>query len=153
MATPVPPACRVSSCILGRGAAFKTKLLLSPIPIKVRITSVAAGENHCLALSEAGHVLSWGDHRSGQLGHGRPEPNRQAATIVGAGVPRRIGQRFAQRGSSWSYHPDMEDVEEMPRMGCIAAGADYSLAIDLEGNLYEWGRVRLLPSRTFSDLL
>ncbi|KAF0521745.1 rcc1 domain-containing protein 1 [Gigaspora margarita] len=33
-------------------------------------TTVACGENHCLALTQTGQVFSWGSGRYGQLGHG-----------------------------------------------------------------------------------
>ncbi|CAG8620419.1 31715_t:CDS:2, partial [Racocetra persica] len=38
--------------------------------IDIVFTKVVCGENHCLALTQAGQVFSWGSGRYGQLGHG-----------------------------------------------------------------------------------
>ena len=41
-----------------------------------RVVMVAAGKLHTVALSEAGHVFTWGYGRNGELGHGDQEHQR-----------------------------------------------------------------------------
>jgi alpha-tubulin suppressor-like RCC1 family protein len=41
-----------------------------------RVVMVAAGDRHTVALSEAGHVFTWGCGECGQLGHGDRESQR-----------------------------------------------------------------------------
>ena len=49
-----------------------------------RIAMVAAGDSHTVALSEAGHVFTWGEGEDGQLGHNDRE-NHRAPQQVEAG--------------------------------------------------------------------
>jgi len=74
------------------------------------IVSVAAGTNHCLALSAVGEVYSWGDARNGVLGHA----DRSAMA-----VPRRV--------------ETLVDVE------LISAESSMSAAVDHRGRLFTWG--------------
>ena len=39
-----------------------------PLSGKEKVTSVAAGRTHCLALTNQGRVMSWGNNASGQCG-------------------------------------------------------------------------------------
>ncbi|MBP7051801.1 MAG: leucine-rich repeat domain-containing protein [Phycisphaerae bacterium] len=73
--------------------------------------SVAAGDNHSLALFKS-RVWAWGDNTYGQLGLG---------THVGVDTPTAIAGLSAQTIVS------------------IAAGADYSVAVDDSGLVYTWG--------------
>lgn len=58
-----------------------------PVPTKVKslsqIKAIAAGDLHCIALSEKGEVFSWGNGEHGRLGHGgagyKTEPERITA--------------------------------------------------------------------------
>ena len=79
----------------------------------VRVSAVAAGENHSLALSEAGEVFSFGSGSNGQLGHG---------DWVNQHTPRPIAA--------------LQGV----RVGAVAAGGWRSLVASLEGRLYSLGR-------------
>ena len=80
---------------------------------QVRAVQVAAGPEHSLVLSAAGHVYSFGWGGVGQLGHGdeadQPRPVRVAALLE-----TRVCQ--------------------------LSAGADHSLATDEAGAVYAWGR-------------
>ena len=49
-----------------------------------RIVMVAAGDGHTVALSEAGHVFTWGKGGYGQLGH-NDEADQRAPQQVEAG--------------------------------------------------------------------
>ena len=57
-----------------------------------RVVMVAAGGGHTVALSEAGHVFTWGYGRNGQLGHGDQEDQRQPrAHLAEPAVPPSRG--------------------------------------------------------------
>jgi len=77
-----------------------------------RIVSVAAGDDHCLALSAEAEVYSWGDNDYGSLGHG---------DVDARGVPSRI--------------------ESLSRIERIAVGpCGTSAAVDEDGRLFTWGK-------------
>jgi alpha-tubulin suppressor-like RCC1 family protein len=79
-----------------------------------RIVMVAAGGSHTVALSEAGHVFTWGDGGVGQLGHNDRERQR---------APRQVeAGRF---GSD--------------KVVFVAAGGGYTVAVTAGGRLYTWG--------------
>lgn len=77
------------------------------------ISKVDCGCGFTLALTEAGHVYSWGRGAMGQTGHGTQEDES---------YPRRID------GLSRSVICD------------ISCGGNHSLAIDVDGKMYSWGR-------------
>tara|TARA_Y100000389_G_scaffold127639_1_gene124947 strand:+ start:898 stop:2085 length:1188 start_codon:yes stop_codon:yes gene_type:complete len=79
-----------------------------------RIVMVAAGSWHTVALSEAGHVFTWGCGSKGQLGH-----NNDMDELV----PRQIGSG-AFMGEKVVF---------------VAAGRDHTVAVTSEGHLYTWG--------------
>jgi len=74
--------------------------------------SVAAGANHTLAIDEDGDLWSWGANGQGQLGRAVNPANP-------GNVPRQVGS-----ATSWQS---------------VAAGENYSLAIDEDGSLWAWG--------------
>lgn len=127
-------------CHLGHGSKFKTLPVPKPIKLRLRIWSCAAGEEHCLALTEAGHVLSWGSNAKGQCGRQR-DGNRQwtefglIRATASPGLVRVIG----------------EDDEEPVRFGTIAAVGMYSAALSLDGHLYEWGKHCVLSPSNFDN--
>ncbi|KAI5000184.1 hypothetical protein ZWY2020_004773 [Hordeum vulgare] len=85
-----------------------------------KVSAVAAGEAHTLALTGDGEVYSWGRGTFGRLGTGReadvhvPTAVLPAVAAGAAGRPR-------------------------PRFVAVAAGAYHSLALDDEGSLWSWG--------------
>ena len=78
----------------------------------VRVSAVAAGEDHSLALSE-GRVYSFGSGHHGKLGHGNTAAQLTPRVIEG-----------------------LQDV----RVRSIAAGCTTSLAVATDGEAYGWGR-------------
>ncbi|XP_052141834.1 ultraviolet-B receptor UVR8-like [Oryza glaberrima] len=90
--------------------------VFNPQPIQalqgVRITQIACGDSHCLAVTVAGHVHSWGRNQNGQLGLGNTEDSL---------LPQKI-QAF-----------------EGVRVKMIAAGAEHTAAVTEDGDLYGWG--------------
>ena len=81
-------------------------------PAGVNPTAVAAGLYHSLAIGSNGKLYSWGNNANGELGNGT-ETNEKDPVIVS--MPAGVSATS------------------------IAAGADHSLAIGSDGNLYSWG--------------
>lgn len=80
-----------------------------------RIVMVAAGKLHTVALSEAGHVFTWGSDGDGQLGHNDQYTQR---------VPRQV--------EPGCFGGD--------KVVFVAAGSEHTVAVTAEGRLYTWGR-------------
>lgn len=92
----------------------QSNVVLNQLPAKIetlpRITHLATGKNHTLALSDKGEVWAWGANTAGQLGQG---------SLNSLSKPTRVVMNTAIRA--------------------IAAGDTHSLAIDTNGRLYAWG--------------
>jgi alpha-tubulin suppressor-like RCC1 family protein len=88
--------------------------VLNQPPAKIetlpKITHLATGKNHTLALSDRGEVWAWGANAAGQLGQGNLKPLTTPARVL-------INTAIL----------------------AIAAGDTHSLAIDANGHLYAWG--------------
>jgi alpha-tubulin suppressor-like RCC1 family protein len=80
------------------------------------VVSLAAGASHCLALDNDGKVWAWGFDGVGQLGDGGPDNNGGQYDIE---IPSQI--------------------MELTNIVAIAAGSDASVAVDSNGNLWQWG--------------
>jgi hypothetical protein len=81
-----------------------------------KIATVAAGENHTVALASDGTVWTWGKNDFGQLGMAANFGINGAVQVRG---PRGVGF--------------LTDVIE------IAAGANHNLAITKDGGVWAWG--------------
>lgn len=83
------------------------------------ITSIKAGENHCLALDSKGKTYSWGAGQQDQLG-------------------RRIIERTAK---SEGLKPRQFGLPSGPKNGVIAieSGAFHGFALTKSGEVYAWG--------------
>ncbi|XP_037406582.1 ultraviolet-B receptor UVR8-like isoform X1 [Triticum dicoccoides] len=86
-----------------------------------KVSAVAAGEAHTLALTSNGELYSWGRGTFGRLGTGC-EADVHVPTAV---VPAVAAAPAAGR--------------QRPRFTAVAAGAYHSLALDDEGSLWSWG--------------
>lgn len=100
------------------------------------VVRVASGDNHCMAVTRGGQLLTWGWGVKGQLGHGRKEDEKAPRVVEGAGVVvgaaadsshsvavRESGEVvvFGEGGSSiWGVAPTVVDG----RLGLGAAGAE-----------------------------
>ena len=86
----------------------------TPLLLPEKIVAVAAGSQHALAIDTQGQIWSWGSNSQGQLGEGLASPFEMVRQ------PRRIQPGFLARD--------------------IAAGNDFSAALDRDGNLWLWGK-------------
>jgi alpha-tubulin suppressor-like RCC1 family protein len=77
------------------------------------VTEFSAGQYHMLALQSNGTVYAWGDNANGQLGFVGPPMSSTTPGIVNFPFGTRIKQ--------------------------VAAGAQFSLAVDTAGNVWAWG--------------
>lgn len=80
-----------------------------------RVTAIAAGLTHSLALCSDGTLAAWGWNSSGQLGDG---------TTTASPVPVAVDQSGALAGKT---------------IVAIVAGANHSLALCDDGSLFAWG--------------
>lgn len=123
----------------------------------VRIVQLACGNAHCIAVSSAGELWSWGRGDAGQLGWGK---------LVAVGVPRRVRVRQLRAAAASTGVPPADPhagisagasvrsastaasaasagarvVQRVPVLFVqVAAGASHSLAISTDGALWTWG--------------
>jgi len=82
------------------------------VEVPARVFHLSGGHCHSLALSEGGHVFSWGDGSGGKLGHGS-EASQSLPKRVEALVPDRVRQ--------------------------VSAGRSHSLAVLVDGRCFSWG--------------
>lgn len=80
----------------------------------VRVSSLAAGFGHSLALSETGEVYSFGGESAGELGHGDSSSTQL--------TPRRV------------------EALRLVRVSAVAAGWNHSLALSEAGEVYSFGK-------------
>jgi len=88
--------------------------LVNSFPEGVKITAIAAGENHMLAVDSRGNLFSWGSNRFGQLG--RPT-----------------------KSSSSGWCPQRVDKFRRHSVCGIAAGENHSVCFTSAGVIYTWG--------------
>ena len=131
----------------------------------VRVTAVAAGDNHSLAASATGALYTWGNGRFGRLGHGdqqhqsRPKVVEAVGQVVvravAAGMEHSLALSEAGEVFSWGMggdgqlgHGDGEEERLEPlrvaglggvRVCAVAAGCCHSLAVGSDGAVYGWG--------------
>ncbi|MBG0813894.1 RCC1 domain-containing protein [Planomonospora sp. ID82291] len=87
-------------------------------PALDRITAVAAGGRHSLALLDDGSVVAWGANDFGQLGDG---------TTTGRSAPVAVRA------------PDGRDGE-LRKVVALSANSDFSMALLADGKVVTWGK-------------
>lgn len=80
----------------------------------VALRHVACGDAHCVAVTKGGTLVTWGRGSSGQLGNGG---------LDSAAEPVPVAVEFTTK-CGWR---------------AVAAGADWSLALDGDGRVWTWG--------------
>ncbi|KAK5169466.1 uncharacterized protein LTR77_005442 [Saxophila tyrrhenica] len=88
------------------------------LPDLKKITSIATGSNHALALDSTGAVWAWG-----------------------AGEQMQLGRRIIARTQAEGLIPRQFGLPKGPKNGIsqIASGSDHSFAISKNGAVYSWG--------------
>ncbi len=88
------------------------------IPDLKKITAIATGSNHALALDSTGAVFAWG-----------------------SGEQMQLGRRIIARTQTEGLTPRQFGLPKGPKNGItqIASGADHSFAISKNGAVYSWG--------------
>jgi hypothetical protein len=113
----------------------------------IKITAVAAGNRHSMALSDEGQLWTFGSGALGQLGHGDTDEKRTPTKVLFSSCSRGGGQAWGGA--------DAEEVRMVALVVVgIAAGAVHSLAITVgvggsgndsssptrgAGRLWSWG--------------
>lgn len=94
--------------------SFDSEPRLTPARVNrlPKITAIAAGGAHCLALDTEGQIHAWGQNVEGGLGDGTFVPRNKPVKVVG--INRKVI--------------------------AIAAGGSHSMAVDDGGRLWVWGR-------------
>ena len=88
------------------------------------ISQISSGGIHNLALSMDGKVYAWGDNNIGQLGDGTTN-NSNVPVAVKTNGTDMDGKTIIQ----------------------VSAGEEHTIALDAEGNIYEWGTMFGIYSR------
>ena len=104
----------IGSQAFGGGVGSPDPITFYTTPQKIgfnnRITQIATGKSHALALDENGDVWAWGDNQSGQLGW-------NVGAISSAPVK----------------------VDGLSNVKYIATKYNHNLAVDTDNNLWAWG--------------
>ena len=107
--------------LLGAGGKFDAydPSVGNPKPLQIpglaNVVALSGGDRHMLALTRDGKVYAWGDNEDNALG----DFDLRELKSVHEGLPRR--------------------VDRLPTIAAIAAGYDFSLALDREGKVWVWG--------------
>ena len=143
----------------------RTSPAMVPLPASVIIKSIAAGQDHSLALTSDGKIYGWGSSSNGQLGNGSvtstnlPQlinlPTSAPAKAIAAGKNYTIalttdGKLYACGYNAWGVIGDLTTIQRTSPVAvslpvgviisAISAGYDHALALSADGKLYAWGR-------------
>ena len=130
----------------------------------VRFAQVSAGQSHSLAVGSDGNLYAWGGNTNGQLGDGTTT-NQTAPIMVAAPAGVKFVQVSAggshsmaldRDGNIWTWGSDLanqlgrDEPHNSKQPGpavthagvtfiAVSAGAEHSMAIDRDGNIWTWG--------------
>ena len=141
-----------------------TETQLSPVHILAdkKFTVAASDTSSTLALDKDGNIWSWGNNCFGQRGDGTGEEyftpfrmteNEKESSINASTTVSRvfkidesgklwvIGENSGRFGNdSTNYENCFVPIKESVRYKQVAAGGSHTLAIDVDGNLWTWGK-------------
>lgn len=123
---------------------------LVPALRHIRVVQVACGGFHSLALTDGGRVLAWGAGAKGQLGI---VTRHEASNTTGlfTGSPTKIGVRDPAKSRGTRAGLEAFDLRAVGTVHSplalpapvgvarIAAGFEYSAAVEADGKLWTWG--------------
>jgi alpha-tubulin suppressor-like RCC1 family protein len=151
---------------LGFGGKNWDQLNIRAVPMakSIRVTQVAVGECHCLALTQTGEVLSWGRGKYGRLGLGSDQAQMHPQLITalsGRGIRQiccgyyhsmaitMMGDLFVWGCNNYSQLgtgnvaplrlPTQLQFENNARFVQVAAGGFHSFVLTDQGEVYGWG--------------
>ncbi|MFG2112084.1 Ig-like domain repeat protein [Streptomyces sp. NPDC048718] len=137
------------------------------LPAGTRVTGIAAGGGHSLALTSDGRVLAWGANDEGQLGDGTTsidEPHPTPAEVhlpagahavaIASGWLHSLALTSDGRILAWGYNgygqlgdgtttnrstPVEVDLPAGAEVTAFTAGGEFSLALTSDGRVLAWG--------------
>ncbi|WP_010248958.1 stalk domain-containing protein [Acetivibrio cellulolyticus] len=134
-----------------------------------RVIDVSAGGGYTLALKADGTVWSWGENQNGRLGDGTEENSETPVQVKGLKEIKRIAASYGGHclalksdGTVWAWgnnsfgqlgdktkETKLEPVmlDTLPKIGDIAVGHSFSVALDKDGFVWTWGYDRELPQK------
>ncbi|MDO8417267.1 MAG: hypothetical protein Q7S87_13760 [Agitococcus sp.] len=104
---------------------FKSREIPQAIPNMTDFVEVAAGNSHVLALRKDGAVWSWGNNEKGQLGY-----KEDGLSHYSEPLKKTLYKPYQLNAKQI---PDLKDIVS------IAAGSNFSLALDRQGRVWGWG--------------
>ncbi|KAF2865861.1 regulator of chromosome condensation 1/beta-lactamase-inhibitor protein II [Massariosphaeria phaeospora] len=113
---------RKNEGVLGFARSEHTARTPQYIDMIRKVTQIACGTNHVLALDKDRHVYAWGNGQQNQLGRRVTE-----RTLTESLLPNRVG-----------FH-DTSVKRPSQRIAKIACGDYHSLAIGEDGHIWSWG--------------
>lgn len=128
------------------------------------VQSVAAGARHSVALTTDGHLYSWGDNRSGQLGHSsnknskcpiRPIPHAATFTHIAAASVTTVA--LTDRGIVYGWGHGTVVPLKVVGLGDspvvqVACGPYHTVAVTASGEVYTWGCWHAVGRRTVTPV-
>ena len=118
---------------------FETRVVVNVIgEDKVTVEKVATGYIHSLALKQDGTVWAWGDNSNGEIGNNVANSAKiTEPTRVEKGEYLQVVESTSEDGSiittTTLIEKELKDIKD------IAAGNNYNLILDNEGNVWSWG--------------
>ncbi|WOO43031.1 pectinesterase family protein [Rubellicoccus peritrichatus] len=123
---------------LGLGAGYGTgdeqalPQLLTALSSET-IVKVATGTLHGMALADNGRLYTWGDNSHGELGHSPSPTDVHTPALV-----------------QWDSNDDGSLDSDLENIVSIAAGVNFSVALDVNGDVWTWGEGRKLGRNIIS---
>lgn len=124
------------------------------------VKQISLGSNYILALCHDGTIISWGDNNQGQLGLGYKSKSNDPSMAILKNVKSVVagrsfsfaitnGNRVFGFGSNKTNQLGFEgekeilfpqEIPNLKDINKIVTCGDFSVALDLTGNVYSWGQ-------------
>jgi alpha-tubulin suppressor-like RCC1 family protein len=148
---------------LGSGSLFGSRSTPAVVVNLSGVKAIAAGDDHVLALVNAGTVWAWGGNGYGELGNGSTPPNKSAVPVQVSGLSNvkalaastNLSVALTEDGSVWTWGYNNAGqmgtgtaivqskvpvkVTGLSGITAIAAGLWYVLALKSDGTVWSWG--------------